>query len=54
VAVSPDGRYAFVSAEGIGGEPGALDVIDLQEGRRVASAAVGKQAGGVALWTAEN
>ena len=50
VVVSRDGRYAFVSAEGIGGEPGALDVIDLQEGKRVASADVGKQAGGVALW----
>ena len=28
VAISPDGRYAFVTAEGIGTEPGSLDIID--------------------------
>ncbi len=50
VVVSPDGRYAFVSAEGIGGEPGAVDVIDLEKETRVASVDVGKQAGGIAFW----
>ena len=30
VVISPDSRYAFISVEGVGGEPGALDVIDLE------------------------
>lgn len=50
VAVTPDSRYAFVTVEGIGGEPGAVDVIDLQTLRQVATADVGKQAGGIAFW----
>ena len=50
VAISPDGRYAFVSVEGIGGEPGSVDVIDLAARRLVAFAAIGRQAGGIAFW----
>ncbi len=50
VAITPDGRYAAVSVEGIGGEPGAVDVIDLASLRRVASVDVGKQAGGIVFW----
>ncbi len=50
VAVTPDSRYAFVTVEGIGGERGAVDVIDLRELRLVATADVGKQAGGIAFW----
>lgn len=50
VVVPPDGRYAFVTVEGIGGEPGTVEVIDLQTHKRVASAEVGKQAGGIAFW----
>ena len=50
VALSPDSNYAFVSVEGIGGEPGALDVIDLNALRLVASVDVGKQASGIAFW----
>lgn len=50
VALSPDGRYAFVSVEGIGGEPGAVDVIDLAALAKVASVDVGKQAGGIVYW----
>jgi DNA-binding beta-propeller fold protein YncE len=53
VVVSPDSRYAFVSAEGVGGEPGAVDVFDLQSNERVASVEVGQQAGGIAFWTME-
>ncbi|MDP9349902.1 MAG: hypothetical protein M3P24_12300, partial [Gemmatimonadota bacterium] len=49
VAVTPDSRYAFVSAEGVGAEPGKVDVIDLRSLERVASAAVGQQAGGIAV-----
>jgi DNA-binding beta-propeller fold protein YncE len=50
VVVTPDSRYAVVTAEGVGGEPGAVDIIDLRAGARVASVDVGAQAGGVAFW----
>jgi len=50
VVVTPDSRYAFVTAEGVGGEPGAVDVIDLSTGERVAHVDVGAQAGGIAFW----
>jgi DNA-binding beta-propeller fold protein YncE len=49
VAVSRDARYAFVTLEGIGGEPGTIDVIDLGKLSKVASVEIGKQAGGIAL-----
>jgi DNA-binding beta-propeller fold protein YncE len=50
VAISTDDRYAFVTQEGIGAEPGAVDVIDLQALRKVATIDVGQQAGGVDFW----
>ncbi len=50
VIISPDSRYAFVSVEGIGGEPGALDVIELKTQKMVATVDTGKQAGGIAFW----
>lgn len=50
VAVSPDSRYAFVSSEGKGAEPGKVDVYDLRALTRAASADVGQQAGGIAFW----
>ncbi len=50
VVVSPDSRYAFVSAEGVGDDPGAVDVFDLRTNERVASVEVGPQAGGIAFW----
>ena len=53
VAIAPDNRYAFVTVEGIGGEPGSVDVIDLQTMERVATAETGKQAGGIAFWKIE-
>jgi DNA-binding beta-propeller fold protein YncE len=53
VAVSPDDRYAFVSVEGIGSEPGTVEVIDLAARRRVATADVGQMAGGIAVWRTE-
>jgi len=49
VVVTPDSRYAFVTVEGVGGEPGIVEVVDLSTYQRVASAEVGKQAGGVVL-----
>ena len=50
VAVSPDSRYAFVTVEGTGAEPGTLEVIDLQTLKRVAAADLGQQAAGVDFW----
>ena len=53
VVVTPDGRYAIVTVEGIGGDPGTVEVIDIEAGARVASAQIGKQAGGIILWKTE-
>ncbi len=53
VAVSPDGRYAFVSVEGVGAEPGKVDVYDLATFARVAEVEVGQQAGGIVFWKME-
>ena len=50
VAVSPDSRYAFVSVEGIGGEPGTVDVVDLESVTLAGSVDMGKQAGGIGFW----
>jgi DNA-binding beta-propeller fold protein YncE len=53
VAISPDDRYAFVSVEGIGAEPGTVEVIDLAALRAVAAVDVGQQAGGIDVWRVE-
>ena len=53
VVVSPDDRYAFVSVEGIGSEPGTLEVIDLQRMQSVAQVDVGQMAGGIDFWKTE-
>lgn len=50
VTTSPDSRYAFISVEGVGGQPGSVDVIDLQSLQRVSVIEVGKQAGGIIFW----
>jgi len=47
IAVSDDDRYAFISVEGVGSEPGTVDVIDLNTLKKVASVDVGQQAGGI-------
>ena len=47
VAVSDDDRYAFISVEGRGSEPGTVDIIDLATFKKVASVDVGQQAGGI-------
>lgn len=47
VVVSPDDRYAFVSVEGVGSEPGTVEVIDLAALRIVASVDVAEQAAGI-------
>lgn len=53
VVVSPDDRYAFVSVEGVGAEPGTLEVIDLRRRAAVAAADVGQMAGGIDFWKTE-
>lgn len=50
VAITDDGRYSFVTVEGVGGEPGVVEVFDNRALQRVATLEIGKQAGGVAVW----
>ena len=47
VVVSPDDRYAFVSVEGIGSEPGTVEVVDLAAMKIVASVDVAAEAAGI-------
>ena len=53
VAVTPDSRYAFITVEGIGSEPGTVEVIDLRRLESVARADVGQQAAGIDFWKTE-
>ena len=53
VTISSDSKYAFVSSEGIGAEPGKVDVIDLVAMAKVGTADVGQQASGIAFWKME-
>jgi DNA-binding beta-propeller fold protein YncE len=50
LVISPDSRYAFVSVEGVGAEPGKVDIYDLETFERVADVEVGQQAGGITFW----
>ena len=50
IAFSPDGRWAFVSVESVGTDPGAVDAIDLTTRTRVASMEVPRQPTGIAVW----
>jgi DNA-binding beta-propeller fold protein YncE len=50
VVITPDDRYALVTLEGVGSEPGTVDIIDLAARVRVASVDVGQQAGGIDFW----
>ena len=49
VAYSPDGRWAFISVESVGADPGAVDVVDLTSRTRVASLAVPRQPTGITI-----
>ena len=53
VVVSPDGRYAFVSVEGVAAEPGTVEMIDLATLTTTSTVDVGPQAGGLDIWKAE-
>jgi DNA-binding beta-propeller fold protein YncE len=47
VVVTPDDRYAFVTVEGVGSEPGTVEVIDLQTLKTVATIDVAAGAAGI-------
>ncbi|TVP74480.1 MAG: hypothetical protein EA352_10710, partial [Gemmatimonadales bacterium] len=50
IALSPDSRWAFISVEGVGDEPGRVDVVDLESLEVAASVEVGQQASGIGFW----
>jgi len=50
VTVSSDSRYAFVSVEGKGAQPGKVEVFDLTVFAKVATVDVGQQASGISFW----
>jgi DNA-binding beta-propeller fold protein YncE len=47
VVVSPDDAYAFVTVEGVGSEPGTVEIIDLAALKTVATVDVGQEAAGI-------
>ena len=51
--VTPDNRYAFISVEGIGAEPGTVEVIDLEAMKPVATLDVPEQAAGIDFYKTE-
>jgi DNA-binding beta-propeller fold protein YncE len=53
VVVSPDDRYAFVTVEGVGAEPGTVEVIDLTALKTVATVDVGQTAAGIDFYKTE-
>jgi DNA-binding beta-propeller fold protein YncE len=53
VVVSPDDRYAFISVEGIGAEPGTVEVIDLGALKTVATVDLPEQAAGIDFFKVE-
>jgi DNA-binding beta-propeller fold protein YncE len=53
VVISPDNLYAFVAVEGIGSEPGTIEVIDLSSLKTVATVDVPEQAVGIDFWKVE-
>jgi DNA-binding beta-propeller fold protein YncE len=50
VAYSPDGRYAYISSESVGADPGAVDMIDLTTRKVVATVPVPLQPTGITIW----
>jgi DNA-binding beta-propeller fold protein YncE len=53
VVVSPDDAYAFVTVEGVGSEPGTVEIIDLRALQTVATIDVGQEAAGVDFYKTE-
>jgi DNA-binding beta-propeller fold protein YncE len=53
VVVSPDDLYAFVTVEGVGSEPGTVEVIDLASLKTVATVDVAGGAAGIDFYKTE-
>jgi DNA-binding beta-propeller fold protein YncE len=53
VTISPDSRYAFVTVEGVGSEPGTVEIIDLTTQKTVATVDTPPQAAGIDFWKME-
>jgi DNA-binding beta-propeller fold protein YncE len=53
VVITPDSEYAFVTVEGVGSEPGTVEVYHVPSAQRVDAVDIGKQAGGIAFWKIE-
>jgi DNA-binding beta-propeller fold protein YncE len=51
--VTPDNRYAFISVEGVGSEPGTVEIVDLETLKTVAIVDVPQQAAGIDFWKTE-
>ena len=51
--ISPDNRFAFISVEGVGSEPGTVEVIDLETLKTVATVDVPQQAAGIDFFKME-
>jgi DNA-binding beta-propeller fold protein YncE len=50
VTISSDSRYAFISSEGVGAQPGKVDIYDLVARMPAGSVDVGQQASGITFW----
>jgi DNA-binding beta-propeller fold protein YncE len=50
VAITPDSRYAFITVEGVGSEPGTVEIIDLKSRATVATVDTPSQAAGIDFW----
>jgi DNA-binding beta-propeller fold protein YncE len=53
VVVSPDNLYAFFTVEGIGEQPGTVEVVDLENKKVVAEVDTPPQAAGIDFWKME-
>ena len=53
VVVSPDNLYAFFTVEGVGEEPGTVEVVDLEAKKIVAEVDTPSQAAGIDFWKME-
>jgi DNA-binding beta-propeller fold protein YncE len=53
VVVSPDNLYAFFTVEGIGEQPGTVEVVDLEARKIVAEIDTPPQAAGIDFWKME-
>ncbi len=53
MVVTPDDAYAFVTVEGVGSEPGTVEIIDLRALKTVATVDVGQEAAGVDFYKTE-